>query len=479
MDELAVGFDVDMTLVDSRESIIHSLQQALSEWGLVADDHRIAQRIGVPMALTLPKIMPELTAAEVADIVRRYREIYLHRGVPMVTLLPGAAAAVEAVKAHRGQVVVVTGKAERAASLVMEHVGLSVDALVGDRFAHAKGDVLRDYGVGIYVGDHPGDIAGAHAAGAVAVAVATGAHSAPELVAAGADVVLGSLTELPSWLDTHVLRSRLAALEGQLRKLGRVVVAFSGGADSAFLLAAAVRALGPQQVVAVTAISDSLAAGERAAAAEFARDLGVRHLTATTDELTRPGYQANGGDRCYYCKSALLDALTPVAAEMGEGVVVTGTNADDAVAGFRPGIRAADERGAQAPLRDAGFTKAQVREASRQWGLPTWDKPQAACLSSRVAYGVPISSAGLARVDHAERSVRSWFAEQGMSLRDLRVRDLGDDRARIELDTKSLADLIDSSGIEAVVREAGFHTAHVDPAGFRSGSLNDSLSGAS
>ena len=122
--------------------------------------------------------------------------------------------------------------------------------------------------------------------------------------------------------------------------------------------------------------------------------------------MEREGYRANGGDRCFFCKAELIDVLTPLAQARGIGTVATGTNADDAVAGFRPGIRAADERGAVAPLRDAGLTKAQVREASRRWGLPTWDKPAAACLSCRVAYGVEVTPHRLARVERAEAAVR-------------------------------------------------------------------------
>ena len=130
--------------------------------------------------------------------------------------------------------------------------------------------------------------------------------------------------------------------------------------------------------------------------------------------MEREGYRANGGDRCFFCKAELIDVLTPLAQARGIATVATGTNADDAVAGFRPGIRAADERGAVAPLRDAGLTKAQVREASRRWGLPTWDKPAAACLSSRVAYGVEVTPHRLARVERAEAAVRAVLAADGL-----------------------------------------------------------------
>jgi len=153
-------------------------------------------------------------------------------------------------------------------------------------------------------------------------------------------------------------------------------------------------------------------------------------------------------------------------------VVATGTNADDARAGFRPGIRAAAERGAVTPLLDAGLTKEQVREASRRWGLVTWDKPAAACLSSRVAYGVPITRERLARVERAEAGARQALTASGHEVRDLRVRDLGE-RARLELD-RSLVDAVDDA-VLAAIRAAGFAEVEVDPRGFRSGAMNELL----
>jgi uncharacterized protein len=269
-----------------------------------------------------------------------------------------------------------------------------------------------------------------------------------------------------------VLAGALGDLERRLRSLGSACVAFSGGADSAFLLAAAVRALGPANVLAVTAVSPSLASGECDAARAFADGLGVRHLTACTDELARAGYRANAGDRCYFCKAELLDIVTPLAAEHGCAHILTGTNADDAVAGFRPGIRAATERGALTPLRDAGLTKAEIREASRAWGLSTWDKPAAACLSSRIAYGVAITPERLARVDRAEVSLRAALAAAGIVVRDLRVRDLGD-RAMVEVDTAAAPVLAGRPDVLAAVE--GFTAVEVDPRGFRSGSMNELL----
>jgi uncharacterized protein len=269
------------------------------------------------------------------------------------------------------------------------------------------------------------------------------------------------------------LDARLDALFKQLRSLGSVVVAFSGGADSAFLLAAAQRTLGSTAVVAATAVSASLPAVERVAAAEFAAGLGVRHELVDTDEMSREGYRANAGDRCYFCKAELLDVVGPVATRLGIAAVATGTNADDAIAGFRPGIRAAAERGAVTPLRDAGLTKAQIREVSRRWGLVTADKPAAACLSSRIAYGIGITPHRLARVEAAESGLRLAFAAAGIHVRDLRVRDLGD-VARIEIDADQVAAVAARTDLLHAV--TGFDRVEIDPRGFRSGSMNELLS---
>ncbi|HSE10896.1 MAG TPA: ATP-dependent sacrificial sulfur transferase LarE [Nocardioidaceae bacterium] len=275
-------------------------------------------------------------------------------------------------------------------------------------------------------------------------------------------------------IDSELLAQRLAALEADLRSRGSVLVAFSGGADSAFLLAAAVRALGPENVGAATAYSDSLPQHERPPARDFAGELGVRVLTPQTREMEREGYRANAGDRCYFCKAELLDVLGPLAREHGFVHVATGTNADDALAGFRPGIRAASERGAITPLRDAGLTKEQIREASRVWGLPTWDKPAAACLSSRVAYGIEVSPFRLARVERAEVAVRAALAERGVRVRNLRVRDLGD-VASIELDREVLDQALRLPAVVEAAVAAGFPDARLDSKGFRSGSMNERL----
>jgi pyridinium-3,5-biscarboxylic acid mononucleotide sulfurtransferase len=267
------------------------------------------------------------------------------------------------------------------------------------------------------------------------------------------------------------LEDRLAVLDAELSAVPGVLVAFSGGVDSGVVLAAAVRALGPDRVVAATAVSPSLPAAERGAAHAFAAALGVRHEQPHTDELSRPGYVANAGDRCAFCKAELVDVLTPLAARLGIADVVTGTNADDVRAGFRPGIRAAAERGAWAPLARAGMTKDDVRAAARRWELPLADKPAAACLASRIAYGVPVSAAGLARVEAAESALRRALADAGLPVRNLRVRDMGQDVARVEVD----ATLVAAVGPDVLAAVPGFDRVELDPRGFRSGAMNELL----
>ena len=249
-----------------------------------------------------------------------------------------------------------------------------------------------------------------------------------------------------------------------------VAVAFSGGADSALVLAAAVRALGPADVLAVTAVSASYPAGELVPARRFAEELAVRHELADTHETEVPGYRANGTDRCWFCKSEVLDVVAARAGEHGIGVVATGTNADDARDPFRPGIRAGDERGIRTPLRTLGFGKDEVRALSRYWGLATWAKPAAPCLASRIRHGVEVTPFRLARVDRAEAAVRALLAERGLAVRDLRVRDLGD-AARVELDTALATLLADDPQLVAAVRAAGM-TGTVTVAAFASGALS-------
>jgi pyridinium-3,5-biscarboxylic acid mononucleotide sulfurtransferase len=254
----------------------------------------------------------------------------------------------------------------------------------------------------------------------------------------------------------------------------RVLVAFSGGVDSALVVAAAARALGAASVSAITAVSESLPTGMLSAARQLCADLGVRHTEVATREIDNPGYWRNGPDRCYFCKATLIDTVV-AEGHLEPGVrLVTGTNADDVRAGWRPGIRAAAERGAGTPLADTGLTKDQVRALSRHWGLPGSDRPASPCLSSRVAYGVQITPARLARVDTAERAVRMALAQAGVFVHDLRVRDLGE-TVRLEVDADSVAAVRDVGAVRAAVASAGFGARTLEIAPFRSGSLNAAL----
>jgi uncharacterized protein len=473
---LVVGFDLDMTLIDTVPGFSATLVALGAELGVEFPVAEMTARLGPPLDHLLSAHLAEDAVGPAGD---RFRELYPAHAVAPVPALPGAHEAIAAVRRQRGRVVVVTGKYPANAQRHVDHLALDVDHLEGWVWGVGKADALRREGAAIYVGDHVHDVEGALAAGAFSVSVLTGGCGREELLAAGTHVVLDSLAQFPAWLDEHLLTARLAALEADLRARGSVLVAYSGGADSALLLAAAVRALGADRVAAATGYSHSLPQAERDPARAFAESLGVEVLTPRTHEMDREGYRANGADRCFFCKAELLDVLTPLAAGRGLAHVATGTNADDAVAGFRPGIRAAAERGAITPLRDAGLTKEQVREASRRWALPTWDKPAAACLSSRVAYGIEVTPHRLARVERAEAAIRALAERHDVPLRDLRVRDLGD-RASIEVDRALLAGALHPEGelvatLLADVRGVGFPDAALDPRGFRSGSMNDAL----
>lgn len=261
-------------------------------------------------------------------------------------------------------------------------------------------------------------------------------------------------------------------LVGELRDYGRTLVTFSGGVDSSVVLAAAVRALPRADVAAVTAVSPSLPAAELAAARAFCATLGVTHHTVATRELDQPGYRENGPRRCYFCKSSLLAEALTVASVHDFDSIATGTNASDLAAGFRPGIRAAAERGARTPLADLGLDKAAVRGIARHWDLPTWDKPAAACLSSRIAYGVAITPERLARVQRAEVAARHLLA--GLGVRDLRVRDLGA-AVRLEVDPPVVPAARAHPDLAAAIRNAGFDHARLTVEPFRSGSMNELL----
>jgi len=251
-----------------------------------------------------------------------------------------------------------------------------------------------------------------------------------------------------------------------LREMGRVVVAFSGGVDSTFLARAARDAVGDRAVL-VTADSETYPADELEEALRLGRLLGLRHLVVRTEELANPEYARNSPDRCFFCKEELFRHLRPIAAREGEAVLVYGANLDD-LGDHRPGMRAAREMGVRAPMIEAALSKAEIREMSRALGLPTWDKPSFACLSSRFQYGDRITAEKLRRVEAAEAFVRS------LGFRQFRVRH-HDRLARLEIDRQEMARLWEEGRDAAIVRrfrELGYVYVALDLAGFQSGSAN-------
>jgi pyridinium-3,5-biscarboxylic acid mononucleotide sulfurtransferase len=260
--------------------------------------------------------------------------------------------------------------------------------------------------------------------------------------------------------------SRVAELEVMLARFGSAVVAFSGGVDSSLVACLAARALGDRSL-AVTAVSPALAEGELEKANAVAVTVGIAHEWIATDELARPGYAANGRDRCYHCKTELYERLSAIAGERGYAVVVSGANADD-LGDWRPGLRAAAEYGVRHVLLEAGVGKDEVRQLARELGVPTAEKPASPCLASRLPYGTPVERETLALIDRAERGVRA------LGYRVLRVRHHGD-LGRVEIGSEELPRAVTPSGraaIVAAVSRAGYARVEVADRPFRSGSLN-------
>lgn len=260
----------------------------------------------------------------------------------------------------------------------------------------------------------------------------------------------------------------LAVLRDRLRELDRVAVAFSGGADSAFLAWVANDTLGPERSCAVTAVSPSLAATERSDCRALAEEWGLTWSEVETVEMENAAYRANDTDRCFWCKDALMEAVEPIVAATGVTVAL-GVNVDD-LHDHRPGQEAARRRGAVFPLVDAGFTKDDVRAASRELGLRTWDKPAAPCLASRLPYGVSVTLGRLRSVESAEAGLRA------MGFAELRVRHHGE-LARVEVPLDRLSDVVAvRAEVVDAVRSAGYRWVALDLDGLRSGNLNPASS---
>jgi uncharacterized protein len=270
-------------------------------------------------------------------------------------------------------------------------------------------------------------------------------------------------------------RDRLLAI---LRSCGRVAVAFSGGVDSAVVAKAAQVACG-EKAVAVTAVSASLASGEREAAEKLATLIGIRHRIIETREFENPDYLKNAPNRCYFCKTELYTQLERLLVPVGENlgvdpglefdVLVNGANLDDR-GDYRPGMQAAREHAVRSPLIEANLTKADVRQLAAHWELPVWDKPATPCLSSRIAYGLAVTPERVHRVDEAEQFLRQEFG-----LREFRVRHEAGDLARIEVPLSELERLIAPAARQAItqrLRQLGFKFVTLDLDGFRSGSMN-------
>ncbi len=276
-----------------------------------------------------------------------------------------------------------------------------------------------------------------------------------------------------NWLHSKNIPTseKFQLLKENLKKMERVIVAFSGGVDSTFLLKAATLS-GLSDILAVTGVSESIPPEEVSFAREFARALNVKYREIRTDELNDNNYVNNPPERCYYCKKELFTKLREIADREGYHFIVDGTNADD-MNDWRPGMRAAREEGVRSPLLEAGLGKEEIRMLSKSLGLPSWDKPATPCLASRFPYGYRITREALMKVYRAESFIR------GLGVRELRVRYHGD-LARIEISPGDFMKIMDSETRKRLVehfKEIGFKFITLDLEGFRSGSSNESLKG--
>jgi uncharacterized protein len=284
--------------------------------------------------------------------------------------------------------------------------------------------------------------------------------------------VLNGLVPLAARTPAHsgaTSETKQQRLLDSLSLLDSVLIALSGGADSAYLTWAAHRALG-ERALAITALSASYSSHDRAQAEAFVRYAGVRHEFIETHEFENPLYVSNNADRCYHCKAELFTELDRIAIALGFAAVAYGVNADD-TGDFRPGHRAAAEHRVLAPLLDVGMRKDEVRELSRRAGLPTWDRPASACLSSRIPYGTQVTPTALAMVERGEAVLRE------LGFRQFRVR-YYEDLARVEIAQEELARALESSVARQMhdgLRAAGFARIELDPDGYRQGSLNAAL----